>query len=303
MRIYRSSLAIAYSVFLAAATAACSIHPVPEDVTGVTTLEIANKIRCEAFYAVNDILIDFIKRKNFRNADKILKILNENPASLKNLPYDKIEPELSKLLDKYDGTAIALDFTFDMTETNKISTELGILSIIANNSDALSLKGSSDRTRKNIRNFRIVKTIKELYLKGEECAKPTNQVNYAYPITGNIGIREVLDTFFGLNETLLLSENAKDKTVLFADTITFTTTFNGSASPAVLLSSLARSTTIGTFNLVLDGGRTDTHTLIIAISLPPDKNYFPVTSAKERANVEVDLQIQKNQFIPVLLNR
>ena len=39
----------------------CAIHPVPEDVTGVTTYEIARQIRCETREAAKDRVLTEIR--------------------------------------------------------------------------------------------------------------------------------------------------------------------------------------------------------------------------------------------------
>ena len=41
--------------------AACAIHPVPEDVTGVSTYQIVRQIRCEARDVVKKTVIGYLK--------------------------------------------------------------------------------------------------------------------------------------------------------------------------------------------------------------------------------------------------
>ena len=49
-----SAFRVVLPVALSFALGACSIHPLPEDVTGLKTAQIVHRIRCEAAKAVED---------------------------------------------------------------------------------------------------------------------------------------------------------------------------------------------------------------------------------------------------------
>jgi hypothetical protein len=85
--------------------------------------------------------------------------------------------------------------------------------------------------------------------------------NLLYPITGSIGLREVMKTFIAISE----QGGGKDS---FVDTLTFTTTISGSVSPSLKLKSVPHS-----FRLVSAGGtasadRTDLHKVTISLAFP-----------------------------------
>src|SRR4051794_5326639 len=58
----RRATRVVLSLLPAAALAACAIHPVQENVTGVPTKAIVDRIRCEARLAVLDKAIDVLRQ-------------------------------------------------------------------------------------------------------------------------------------------------------------------------------------------------------------------------------------------------
>jgi hypothetical protein len=59
----RSGAWVFMSAFL---LSGCAIHPLPEDITGNTTLAIVQKVRCEGFAALNDISIKLLRESNYQ---------------------------------------------------------------------------------------------------------------------------------------------------------------------------------------------------------------------------------------------
>jgi hypothetical protein len=108
----------------------CSIHPVPEDVTGLPTADIVNKIRCEARFAV---------RKHLR---------------------DRLKPLRRPDRDEYANGGIGYDFSFTMTENNDVgagaSFEFPFLSKFGTFSTDIA--AGRDKKRETERKFIIVET-------------------------------------------------------------------------------------------------------------------------------------------------
>ena len=60
----------------------CAIHPVPEDVTGVDTLDIVKQIRCETRQALTDIIKEKLKdwaARGSAEAEELLRRIRQRP--------------------------------------------------------------------------------------------------------------------------------------------------------------------------------------------------------------------------------
>ncbi|UFW45792.1 MULTISPECIES: hypothetical protein [Bradyrhizobium] len=61
----------------------CSIHPVPEDVTGVNTYHIVRQIRCEAREAIKSVVLerlDALARHDDKIAQDVLQRYQDDPG-------------------------------------------------------------------------------------------------------------------------------------------------------------------------------------------------------------------------------
>jgi hypothetical protein len=96
--------------------------------------------------------------------------------------------------------------------------------------------------------------------------------NFAYPIAGRIGMRELISTFIDLNEDQSLQALDTGNSRVFADTMTFLTTLTGSVAPHVEIApvgskwGLASPTSFTAF-----GQRIDKHMVIIGLSMEAPK--------------------------------
>jgi hypothetical protein len=143
--------------------------------------------------------------------------------------------------------------------------------------------------------------------------------NYIYPITGTIGLAEVVTTFIDLNENQNLAPPEKATVPVLSDTFHFLTIISGSITPTLTLTPLNPKLDITGANAMLGGSRTDIHQVIVALSLEPDKSQPPPfqrvvvgvvgglvsphrfsgrSSAEQRALDELDNQVQRR-----ILNR
>jgi hypothetical protein len=122
-----------------------------------------------------------------------------------------------------------------------------------------------------VRNFSITDTFAELTAPNN-CAKDPRARNYGYPITGDIGLGEIVRTFVDLNEFQHLSgKPGGDKVPVLADTLAFQTTISSSVAPKVTLSPVMNRFQLADAGITGSASRTDIHKVIIALSLPPTK--------------------------------
>ncbi len=217
---------------LCIALVGCSIHPIPDDLVGDTTVQIVKKIRCEARLAV------------------------EKYASG----------------PRYKSAAIAYDFRFTVTENNRGSGAAGFAFPFTNGRFSLNIGAGEDKQRVGVRNFQIVETFAEL--RKEDCSVQATSANYRYPITGLVGLDEVIGTFVKLNEQKLL-EQAKGPGASYVDALEFATLIKGSIEPAVELAPVADRFRLASGRINFSADRMDVHRLTLSLSIPikelPDK--------------------------------
>lgn len=232
---------IASVAALAVGFTACSMHPLPEDVTGVSTYDIVEKIRCEAAEGLQAVLAQ-------------------------NTPREDVEKIIT------DGV-IGYDFSFEIDEDNNATK--GQLKFVRpgfrkGSQTTWDLTGSSTRKRKNKREFRIVETLEGLRKK-EDCEEGRRRANWVYPITGAIGVDEVIHTYVNLELTARFEKKKKDDTrgdlpVVFSDELTYTTEFGGGIQPTLELATIAGKFRLNNMTLLGEAKRKDVHSVTVALA-------------------------------------
>jgi len=252
--------------------AGCSIHPLQQDVTGVPTPSLVQYIRCETRLAIQDKAAELLRQEIPPN-DLLIGMLESRRSMTwpQNVKAGMNAHERA-IYDRYIKTGIAYDFTFDITEDNGASGTADPVKLITNGTAGIGLSASSDFKRENRRHFVVSETAQDLLQNRDlPCSPDYKSPNYAYPIAGKIGIDELIWTFFDLNQVANLSPDKTTSTV-FADTLTFTTTLTGSASPHVIVAPNGNRWGLASpASLMASGSRTDNHALIIGLSLDVPK--------------------------------
>jgi hypothetical protein len=227
---------IGFIAAIAPALAGCSTFPRVEDVTRKSTLAIVHQVRCEAKRAVMDIAYNF-----------------NNPYPT---PID------------YTTASIGYEFTFDITEDNNASADAtwGLPYTLGGNFSLLA-NGSFNRIRHTKRNFKITDSFQELY--HTNCGDPpppgvpSQPENLIYPISGEIGVYEVVKTFIKLQQI----DNSKAGEVFtFGDTLMFTTVLSGGVHPKLVISPLPDRFRLAAANGDFSADRTDIHTVVITMA-------------------------------------
>jgi len=212
-------------LLLGLSVSACSIHPIPNDVTGDTTVDIAKKIRCEAKRAI----------------------------------------ELYDPQNKLARASIGYNFVFTITENNNASGSAIFALPFTHGIFTLGLGGGAERRRVGEREFLIVDYFEEA--RKEDCSVQATRANYRYPITGIIGLEEIVSTFMELNKRDLL-EAPKEKTHSFTDTLEFTSTFRANGDPKIVLDPVRGQFRLAEAKASLSADRSDKHKVVIALELP-----------------------------------
>ena len=300
------------SVSCVALIAGCTTHPLPENVTRYNTVQIVQKIRCETRDAARDIAIDYLTDKDqTEEAQEFGRILRADPDnSFRDAKkyYHHLDSDTRKDVERYDGIAVAYEFTFDMTEKNDNNANLMLFNPYSFGQRFFGISAGLNRRRQNIRNFRIVETMDHLTrtLRDDECEFDGNSLRDSlYPISGTVGIKEVLKTFIDLNEMAdIKKKNAEKQNIpTFADTLEFETTLVGKLEPKIVLNQVTEGIGLNEATFTSEHTRTDKHKLGIVITLPIEgdrktKSGFVSKTkreemTKERALRELDRQDDK----------
>lgn len=229
MRIaFRCGLWVALPPLLASLLTACSTHPLPEDVSRKSTYDIVQALRCEIKAGLGAV---------------------------------KPEAEILK-------STIGMDFTFDITENN--STGGGSLTFTkmfgGDSSFTLNPTAMADRSRQNKREFRILESLAEI--SRQTCTRQARQPNLAYPITGRIGLDEVVRTYIAIEKSTDLGFR-KDSDVVFSDELNFTTEVKAGLTPTVKLDAAIGSFKVTHAAFAATTSRKDIHKVVIVLAHDP----------------------------------
>lgn len=215
---------------------ACSMHPLPEDVSRISTFDIVERIRCE--------VLDGLKSLREEDDETVAKIIN--------------------------ATSIGYDFDFEIEEKNGERAGKLEFTRAAFKGDKkgffLELTGQAERERKNVRSFRIVDNLGDLAKeRGERCSRTTTVANGFYPVTGKTGMAEVVRTYVKLEILSDLSRSAETGEV-FSDVLKFTTKLTAGVAPKIELVTVAGQFRLTNATLGIGVNRDDIHSVTVALS-------------------------------------
>lgn len=206
---------------------------------------------------------------------------------------DALQAQANRFVDKGDGkpgdlalaltffkSTIAMQFRFDITENNVAKLDGAYAMPVHLGSLILGYSAGSDRTRRGDRAVGIASTFE--YLLDEKKVRcdrshPASERATLYPITGNVGIRELVRQYLKITENAILGPSAI-ATKQFTDKVVFTTKINAGVAPKLEL----RPTPLHklTINGDLSARREDAHEVIVDIAPPPKKDGSTVGPAK-----------------------
>lgn len=289
------------------ALSACSIHPLPEQVTGFDTVQIVAKVRCEVRDGLRSYVTGYLSDPavalSFRRGEELASKLIAEPLQWRRLrPLLKeygAGPGVMAVFERYNGGAIAYEFLFNGTENNMQSGSIDLLRILTNGSVTGNIGASSTFDRNNMRNFmisdnfEILTTAVDYTYCGPGSANGTEPEhreapNFVYPVAGALGLQELVGAFLNLNQSgnLVGLPNAPataGQLPTISEGMKFTTTLTGGGSfgftaaapmrPAIRLTKASMAST---------NKREDIHTLRIVIKLPLEGQKETRTIAEQR---------------------
>jgi hypothetical protein len=263
----------------------CSIHPVQQDVTGVPPVDIIHHIRCETRLAIQDKAIELLlayKDGQHQPSINLAKSLKTQRGQVWNIdPRMLTTQEERAFYNRYIQTGIAYDFTLDITEDNRGALLADPVRLITNGVAGIGLDASGEFSRNNARRFIMSDTFAKLLddkRLDRDCGVD-RAPNFAYPIAGRIGMKELISTFVDLNEDQSL-QTLDSGSRVFADTMTFLTTLTGSVSPHVEITPLGNRWGLASpTSLAAFAQRIDKHMVVVGLSMGVPKGVAGVPVA------------------------
>ena len=231
--------ALASTAALAIATG-CSVHPIPDDVTRISTADVVKSIRCEVLAG-----LESFSPNQMATAAPIVR-----------------------------ATTIGYEFTFDITEGNgaKGADDGPFLQFANGGKVKLDLTGHATLHRHNFRKFTIIEPLLDLAKDDNRarCSDRTTRANWTYPISGKIGMDELVRTYLKLEMLSELDETKKAggpfTNVVFADELQFTTNLGVGSTTTLVLDAVVGSLKVTNASINVGASRDDIHKVIVALT-------------------------------------
>jgi hypothetical protein len=164
------------------------------------------------------------------------------------------------------------------TEVNMAGVNLTLLRKLTAGTDNIGFAVKNDRTRDVKRHFRVFDTFDSLarLMLTEACYDMPDRSNPIYPTAGLLRINSLVDSFLFANQWINLAGDKEDYTTAqMSDTLTFTTKWTGNFDPSTTADPVIGRFVPTSASLNMDNSRQDLHTVIIVITLPPNKKGLP----------------------------
>jgi hypothetical protein len=226
-----------------------------------------------------------------------------------------LRPDDTKIFEYFAGTGIVYSFTLDMTETDNLQFNADILKSLTNvTKGVLTLSPSfgDSLARQNIRTFTITDNFRDLVQKVSDsyCNFGPSGPNYQYPITGMVGIYEMVTTFIdmtlfnNLGGKADVATSAKRGPPTMADSLTFTTTVTGGLTPKVTFTPVTNRFGVSTATVAASASRIDKHQVIIGLGLPnAPVNFNPLIGAFITSSATTNGEAAAAQAVSQRINR
>lgn len=195
-------------------------------------------------------------------------------------------------------TNVALQFRFQITENNNGSGAGSIVWPVALGTVTLGYSAGKTKSRLSERTVGVSEDFADLLRIESQCKRldfgtePQSALARTYPVTGNIGIGELIDQFLRVNHAVKLAKrdkDSKDKKV-FHEKLQFTTTLKGGLKPSLVLSPSNGHTV--KFDGDFNSDRSDLHEVIVDI-LPGIELADAAPEPKEPKDAETKISLVK----------
>ena len=240
--------------------------------------------------------------------------------------FDPLTPVFKDYINQYAKTGIAYNFILEGTVSNNLRTraywtprkeseDITSKTTASDGSKVSGFTGGVGAMRDNTVNYTISDDFLFLTAKVPDnyCTDKNINANYLYPIAGKLGLNNLINEFVDLNQFGGLSAHPKNPKgpPTLAWTMKFTTSISAAATSQITLLPLTEVTRVTQGALTGSLGRTDVHTLTIALSRetkPPSGAEAAVLFGGKRPAVSGTVQQQNalaaipNSLLYIYLN-
>jgi hypothetical protein len=257
---------------------ACSIHPIPKDVTGYGTATVVRKIRCEARDAIRNVVLEILHQGGrHKDIQEIADDFSWHQMSF--TPWEQTK------LNDVQNIGIVYDFSLQGDETDDLTFNASILEPLKNGMATFAPTLGNKTERSNVRAFTVSDSFTSLWNLGRKkddknhCKFGTSapsSPNYEYPIAGRIGLDEMVQTFVRLavsgdivaqeDPTATVAINPSGAPTM-VDTLIFTTTVNAGLAPSISLTPGGTAVQLTSASLNGTVMRVDTHKVVIGMAM------------------------------------
>lgn len=256
--------------FLSVLAAGCSIRPVPEDVTGVSTYTIVRQIRCEARAAVIRSGLGWLTNdKQDAETRRIGLEFVSGSRGIDTLDYKLFRNDrIRKILRLFADTGIAYNYSLVMSETNDLGGGVNLLRPFSDARGTIGLSANANRRRQNTRAFTVTDTFSGLLrqVSPKYCDDHVVDANHLYPIAGKIGMEPMIREFIELTLFTNLSGAPKGPPTL-VDALEFETTLDATANPKIVFTPTATALNVLDASLTSKLGRKDLHKVTVGLAV------------------------------------
>lgn len=249
----------------------CAIHPLPEDVAPLNTVEIVEHIRCEMYQALRHQVVLAFQLSDNGPAHAVAREIEAHPErSLQDFQgqINLLKPVYQRRVKAFKAVTIGYGYRFNITEQDIARSELNF-GLPWNPASSFNLRagGGLDKTRSNTRRFFKIDTFEELLTSTDCLAKPLRDPNIVYPITGEIGLTTTVSDFIKLSTRGARNDPDARDVNNFSEQLTFTTEISGTIAPTVRLSPMTDAFKLASANGELTARRRDVHELTVTFGL------------------------------------
>jgi hypothetical protein len=275
----------------AASLAACSIHPIPDDVSRYSTADIIRNVRCEAKDAVRERIRQALHERGIYDVvpDNVL-----DPKSLAKIR--RRDARLAAKFKAYGASTITYEFLFDITETNDATGGVTFgMPFTTGGQFSLPFSGQLKKVREGKRTINSVETFAGLAkLPCEGWVKPERDM--LYPLTGSVGVGRIITTFINISEmgTQDLTKASADEKV-FKDVLTFTTTVGETATPTLKLTPVPDRFRLTDATITNGNTRVDMHQVTITLLFPDLEDLREAIGSGAASDLSSETEVRARQ--------
>ena len=278
--------------------AGCAIHPLPEDVTGVTTAQIVQRIRCETRDAAIQALITWLEdlgrdhpsQPGVSLARELASKYKANPNAISDFRSGLFKgPEFQQVrnvIEVFYAIGVAYNFDLTITEDNDLSAgSVNLQRTLPNSVFKLGLGAAVTRKRTNDRTFTVTDTFGNLLTKlnavvredgHRDCDGYVVEANYVYPIVGHIGVDRLVYDYLDLAlfGNLAGTKATPTNPPTMADNLTFTTMLDASVTPKITFTPTGTAFQLTDAAVTGELKRTDMHEVTMGLALPTSASSY-----------------------------